>query len=497
MPTTIDVWVAILVVGVGAIFALHHRRNALARALNEPPILPYLIPFVGHALWYRTRSIEVYNTARIFSPDARPVSLTLVGQRIYIVTASKDVSAVYRAKSLSFSPLVLYGLGAVFDISKESRDRISYEHSGPHSSLLDSVHPFYRGTLKEGPSLNDLITSFLECLRIELVKEDAKISASPGGMKVPLRDWARTVLGTASTVVMMGPQILEEEPNLLEYNWQFTTDFFTFVIGLPRFLMRKENANRDRLLRVFERVYRDSETKQKDAIWWVATVQRMLTEAGVTSARDIAAGTFSIWNALQANSNPVSFWLLLQIATIPGLADRIRKSITAAFDSNGKVIDVELLVNDPLLRSTFNETLRIFSCSMSTRLVMEDTIISDYTFRKGAVVKCPIRPHHWDPEIWGPDVEEFVPDRFIRDPGNGLLKGDAKLVRPFGGGASLCPGRFFASYEVLSFVGALLFKYDIKLAEGAKIPQPNLNVPTLGISSPINDVEVVISKRLE
>lgn len=134
---------------------------------------------------------------------------------------------------------------------------------------------------------------------------------------------------------------------------------------------------------------------------------------------------------------------------------------------------------------------------MSTRLVMEDTIISDYTFRKGAVVKCPIRPHHWDPDIWGPDVEEFVPDRFIRDPGNGLMRGDAKLVRPFGGGASLCPGRFFASYEVLSFVGALLFKYDIKLAEGARIPQPNLNAPTLGISSPINDVEVVITKRLE
>ena len=65
MPTTVDVWVAILVVGIGAIFALHHRRNALAQAFNEPPILPYLIPFVGHALWYRRRSIEVYNAARL------------------------------------------------------------------------------------------------------------------------------------------------------------------------------------------------------------------------------------------------------------------------------------------------------------------------------------------------------------------------------------------------------------------------------------------------
>lgn len=64
MLTTVDVWVAILA-GIGAIFALHHRRNALAQAFNEPPILPYLIPFVGHALWYRRRSIEVYNAARL------------------------------------------------------------------------------------------------------------------------------------------------------------------------------------------------------------------------------------------------------------------------------------------------------------------------------------------------------------------------------------------------------------------------------------------------
>lgn len=247
----------------------------------------------------------------------------------------------------------------------------------------------------------------------------------------------------------------------------------------------------------FERVYRDSKTKQKDVIWWVEALPRMMAEAGTTAAHDISAGTFTIWNALQANSNPASFWLLLQIATFPGLADRIRKSITTTFDSNEKVVDVELLVNDPLLRSTFNETLRTFSSSMCTRLVMEDTIISDYNFRKGAAVKCPIRPQHWDADIWGPDVEEFVPDRSIREPANGLIRGDAKLVRPFGGGVSLCPGRFFASYEVLSFVGALLFKYDIKLAEGANVPRPDLNAPTLGISSPLNDVEVIIIKRFK
>ncbi len=110
---------------------------------------------------------------------------------------------------------------------------------------------------------------------------------------------------------------------------------------------------------------------------------------------------------------------------------------------------------------------------------------------------CPVRPHHWDADIWGPDVEEFVPDRFIRESTNGLIKGDAKLTRPFGGGASLCPGRFFASNEIISFVGAILLKYDIRLEVGETIPRPNLNVPSLAFSAPMNDVEAVITKRSE
>ncbi|KAG7449707.1 cytochrome P450 [Guyanagaster necrorhizus] len=492
--TILGFCVAFIATGIAILFSLYQRRNTQARALNEPPLLPYSIPFVGHALWYGRRSSEVYAAARTFSPDSRPVSITLMGQRVYIVTANKDVSAVYRAKSLSFNNLVLWGLGAVFNISREGRDVIAYE-PGHHSSLLENSHVFYRDALREGSALNEFTASFLDCLRKELDKEDAKIDVSPKGMKVQLRDWARTILGTASTIATMGPQILEEEPNLLKYNWQFDLDIVSFTIGLPRFLIKRQYANREKLIRAFEKVYRDRETKQQDAIWWIPERQRMLAEAGMTSDYDIGASTLPVWNGLQTNSNPTAFWLLLHIVAIPGLADRIRKSIAPAFDSEGKVTNVDLMVNDPLLRSAYNEILRLYSGSVSTRVVTEDTIISGYNFRKGGVVMCPARPHHWDVDVWGPDVEEFVPDRFIRESTNSLIKGDAKLTRPFGGGTSLCPGRFFASNEIISFVGAILLKYDIRLAAGETVPRPNVNTPSLGFSAPLNDVEVIITKR--
>ncbi|KAK0459099.1 cytochrome P450 [Desarmillaria tabescens] len=473
MVTILGICVAIITACISILVFLHQRRSAQARALNEPPLLPYWIPFVGHALWYGRRSNEVYVAARFFSPDSRPVSVTLMGQRIYIVTASKDVSAVYRAKSLSFNNLILWGLGAVFNISQEGRNAIAYEpdHS---SSLLENSHGFFRDALKEGSALNHFTTSFLDCLRLELAKEDVKINASQEGMKIHLRDWARTILGTASTIAMMGPQILEEEPNLLKYNWQFDLDQVSFTLGLPRFLIRRQHANREKLIHAFEKVYKDRDTKLQDAIWWIPGRQRMLVEAGMTSDYDIGASTLPVWNGLQTNSNPAAFWLLLHIVTIPGLADRIRKSIAPAFDSEGKVTNLDLMVNDPLFRSTYNETLRLYSTSISTRN---------------------FRPHHWDADVWGPDVEKFVPDRFIRESANGLIKGDAKLTRPFGGGTSLCPGRFFASNEIISFVGAILLKYDIRLAAGESIPRPNLNAPSLAFPAPMNDVEVIITKR--
>ncbi len=110
---------------------------------------------------------------------------------------------------------------------------------------------------------------------------------------------------------------------------------------------------------------------------------------------------------------------------------------------------------------------------------------------------CPVRPAHGDTDIWGPDAAEFVPERFIRELVGGLLKGDAKNLRVFGGGRYICPGRFFAMKEVISFVGTLLFKYNIQLVEGERPPGPNLDVPTIGISVPLNDIKAIIKSRLD
>jgi cytochrome P450 len=70
--------------------------------------------------------------------------------------------------------------------------------------------------------------------------------------------------------------------------------------------------------------------------------------------------------------------------------------------------------------------------------------------------------HHM-PEFFGQDMYEFTPERFIEPV---LAKGtpaDPKMVRAFGGGVSLCPGRFFASNEVLSYAASILWRFDLQV----------------------------------
>lgn len=71
---------------------------------NEPPLLPYRIPIIGHALWFGADCFGLYRTAwcvnvvplavfpsyiykkplREYFPDCKPYSLMFFGKRVYV-----------------------------------------------------------------------------------------------------------------------------------------------------------------------------------------------------------------------------------------------------------------------------------------------------------------------------------------------------------------------------------------------------------------------------
>jgi cytochrome P450 len=81
----------------------------------------------------------------------------------------------------------------------------------------------------------------------------------------------------------------------------------------------------------------------------------------------------------------------------------------------------------------------------------------------------PSYAQHNLPEYFGQDTEKFDPERFLEPI---LAKGkpaDPKMVRAFGGGVSLCSGRFFASNEILSYAASVLWRFDVKFKVGGMV----------------------------
>src|SRR4051812_28963404 len=69
----------------------------------------------------------------------------------------------------------------------------------------------------------------------------------------------------------------------------------------------------------------------------------------------------------------------------------------------------------PLLASTFQEVLRYRTMGTSVREVMEDTVLDgQWLLKKGCMIQMPSRVIHTDASLWGADVDQFVPGRFMR-----------------------------------------------------------------------------------
>lgn len=182
--------------------------------------------------------------------------------------------------------------------------------------------------------------------------------------------------------------------------------------------------------------------------------------------------------------------------------DKIHAEIAPAFDaSTGVLTNLQHLLHKcPLLNSIYHEVLRYTSAAVGIRQVEEDTILSGYTFIEGAIVMMPVRPGHFDPNVFGDDVDEFVPERFMRDEETlarnpGLKNPGTKVLRAFGGGTTLCPGRHFAANEILSSVATTLYRFDIEVVKGEKMAIPSPKEPTVGTYLADHDVKVRMRVR--
>ena len=162
----------------------------------------------------------------------------------------------------------------------------------------------------------------------------------------------------------------------------------------------------------------------------------------------------------------------------PELVRIIREETREAYNHGEP--DIKLLEEScPRLNSVWDEVLRLSAYSSSVRYITEDTTIGGKKLRKGNRIMIPNRQLHFNERVFGDRVNEFKSTRFLDD--DALTR--TLSWRPFGGGTTLCPGRFIAKQTVISFVAMLIQQYDVVLVGQQKFPRFEEGNPVLGVMS--------------
>lgn len=110
-----------------------------------------------------------------------------------------------------------------------------------------------------------------------------------------------------------------------------------------------------------------------------------------------------------------------------------------------------------------HESLRLYPpVPVVTREAFEDMKFGDIHVPKGVNVWILLVALHQDPDIWGPDANEFNPERFA----NGA-SGACKLLHvymPFGVGQRTCLGQNFAMAELKIILAQLVSNFSFSLS---------------------------------
>jgi len=91
----------------------------------------------------------------------------------------------------------------------------------------------------------------------------------------------------------------------------------------------------------------------------------------------------------------------------------------------------------------------------------------------------PYRQLHFDEKVFGDRINEFNPRRFYDNPA--LLKSIS--WRPFGGGATMCPGRFVAKQAVVTFIAMVLNRFNVEIDGSQPFPTAKEGNPVIGLMS--------------
>ncbi|KAF5378580.1 hypothetical protein D9615_007123 [Tricholomella constricta] len=172
-------------------------------------------------------------------------------------------------------------------------------------------------------------------------------------------------------------------------------------------------------------------------------------------------------------------FIIYFLAMYPAVLVRLREEILAKVGPTRRP-DYDDIKDMKYLRAVINETLRLFpivpfntrESINATTWASPDPTQKPIYIPAGTKVPYSVFLMHRRKDLWGPDAEEFDPDRFIDDRLKKYLVKNSFIFLPFNAGPRICLGQQFAYNEMSFMVIRFLQQFSsISLAEDAAPPE--------------------------
>ncbi|KAF3492263.1 uncharacterized protein GIQ15_01780 [Arthroderma uncinatum] len=449
---------------------------------REPQPLSPTIPLIGHVVGILRHGLQYYGKIR---GVVRPAfSMNMLNTKIYVVSSASLVPMIQRAsKTISFDPFLSGAAERMAGIKKGDGLKLLQEtESGGGGVNVAVVHAMKPSLL--GSGLDKMNATMIKHLQRSI----DELSASGGG-PIDLHQWCRDAITVASSESVWGAKNPMRSKDLQEAFWEYDSNLTMLLFNtLPQIIARKPYKAREKIVQEFIKFYEAG--GQWEASELAFARWKTQHDAGATT-ENIARLESSLCVGVLSNTVPATFWTLFEIFSRPELLAKLRQevwenAVHVSVDADGNTVNIVDLADIrnkcTLLIATFQEVIRLRSNSASTRIVLDDIEINNqYLLKKGTMVHMPTLLINREESTWGSDAAEFNPLRFI----NGSNEKGSRL-RPtgylsWGSSPNMCPGRHFATGEILSTVAMFMARYDITPTSGSWRP-PAINGSAIAAS---------------
>lgn len=269
-----------------------------------------------------------------------------------------------------------------------------------------------------------------------------------------------------------------------------------FFVG-PRLVMKlplKQNRNFRRgaeyIRTVARQIIREKKTQpERNEVGGVDILTAALT-SGTFSEENLVDQMMTFLAAGHETTASALQWSVYLLCKHPEMQRRLREEVRTHLPSisveHPEPISAAAVDSLPYLNAFCNEVLRFYPpVPLTVRAVTADTTIQGCRIPKDTILVVSPEAINRDPELWGPDANEFNPERWL-GPGRANSGGASSNYSflTFLHGPRSCIGQGFAKSELACVVAALVGRFEMEL----KDPEKELKVRSTVTQAPLDGV---------